>query len=58
MKQILGIFCLTFILLAGCQAPAAVDTFTDADIDAIMEGVQGFPTAVLEGRWSDVATYY
>ena len=46
------------MLLVGCQAPAAVDTFTDADVAAITADLEGFTTALLEGRFSDVAATY
>ena len=58
MKQIFGLICLSLMLLVGCQAPAAVDTFTDADVAAITADLEGFTTALLEGRYSDVAATY
>ena len=58
MKTIFGMVCLSVTLLTGCQAPAAVDTFSDADVAAITADLEHFTVALLEGRFGDVAATY
>lgn len=58
MKKLFGLVCLSFVLLTGCQAPAAVDTFTEADVAAITADLENFSVNLLEGRAADVAATY
>ncbi|GMQ81037.1 MAG: hypothetical protein BMS9Abin05_0467 [Rhodothermia bacterium] len=58
MKILFGLVFLSLTLFVGCQTPAAVDTFSDADVAAITADLESFTTAMLEGRFSDVAAAY